>query len=68
MPLSACSWATAHVKNVADDSWAEGSINYSNRPPMGSVVTTFTVGATDNWTEVNVTSAVAASTGSILSR
>jgi hypothetical protein len=56
-----------NVKNVADDTWNEGTINYNNKPPMGSLISTFTVGAVNTWTEVNVTSAVAASTGSILS-
>jgi hypothetical protein len=56
-----------NVKAVADDSWTEGSINFNNRPTMGTTVTTFTTGAVGTWTEVNITSTVNANKGTVMS-
>ena len=67
MMVSNNSTDVQNVKAVADDSWTEGAINYNNRPAMGAVVTTFTSGSVGTWTEVNITSAVAASAGSVMS-
>jgi hypothetical protein len=57
-----------NIKQVADNTWTEGSLTYANRPPKGAAVTSFTPGAgTGVWTEVVITSAVAAKAGSLMS-
>src|SRR4030095_12886158 len=59
---------TFSLKSVADDSWTEGSLNYGNARPKGTVITTFTPGtARSTWTEVYVTSAVASRAGALFS-
>jgi Calcineurin-like phosphoesterase len=64
---------TQTIRQVADDTWVEGpggatAITWdSNHPTMGATVTTFTQTAKDTWREVDITSAVAASTGSLMS-
>jgi len=56
------------IKQVADNTWTESAITYSNRPPKGATVTTFTHGSTTNvWREVTVTPAVVAAAGSFMS-
>jgi Calcineurin-like phosphoesterase len=56
-----------NIKGVTDDSWTEGSITYANKPSMGSVITTFTPTSVGTWTEVDITAAVSASKGTIMS-
>jgi hypothetical protein len=56
------------IKNVADDSWTEGSLNFNNRPAKGATITTFTPGTAKSvWLEINLTSSVVASAGSLMS-
>jgi Calcineurin-like phosphoesterase len=57
-----------NLKAVADNSWTEAGISFSNKPTKGAVIRTFTpsvsVGA---WVEVDVTSGAAGKAGSLLS-
>jgi hypothetical protein len=56
------------IKEVADDSWTEGSLNFNNRPAKGATITTFTPGTTKSvWVQINLTSSVAAAAGSFMS-
>jgi Calcineurin-like phosphoesterase len=55
------------IKQVADDSWTENSIIFNNRPTKGATVATFTQATPNLWQAVDITSAVAASTGSLMS-
>jgi hypothetical protein len=56
-----------NVKAVANNNWTEGAITYDTRPSLGAVITSFTPTAVGTWTEVNITSAVAAAAGSTMS-
>lgn len=58
---------TQNIKQVADNAWTEGTINYTNKPPAGATVTTFLQPSANVWNEINITSAVAAATGSFMS-
>ncbi|OGK25941.1 hypothetical protein A3D76_00565 [Candidatus Roizmanbacteria bacterium RIFCSPHIGHO2_02_FULL_37_9b] len=59
--------STQSVKTVADISWGETTINYNNRPSLGSVITTFTGSVTGTWKEIDITSAVSVATGNLMS-
>jgi hypothetical protein len=57
-----------NVKNVADNTWSEPGLTWANRPPKGTLVASFTPGnSTSVWREVDVTPAVAAKVGAIMS-
>jgi hypothetical protein len=58
---------TQNIKQVANNTWTEGTINYTNKPPSGATVTTFLQPSANAWNEVNITSAVAASAGAFMS-
>jgi hypothetical protein len=62
---------TQTIRQVADDTWIEGpatgAITYNNRPSTGATVATFTQASPNLWQAVDITSAVAASTGSLMS-
>jgi len=55
------------IKEVADDSWAENTVTFNNRPGMTATVATFTPSSSGMWIEVDITSYVAASTGTLMS-
>ena len=56
------------VMNVADTTWVEGTLTYSNEPVKGAIVAGFVPGSTTGvWTEVDLTSTVAANVGSMMS-
>jgi len=68
MFVTNASTGTQNIKSVADNSWTEGEINYNNRPAKGATITTFIPNvALNSWMEVNITSAVAANAGSLMS-
>jgi hypothetical protein len=56
-----------NVNQVADDSWTENTLTFNNRPANGATVATFTPNSSGVWIEVDVTSYVAASAGSLMS-
>ncbi len=56
-----------NIKSVADTTWAESTINYNNRPAKGGIITSFTPSTPSVWVEMNITSAVAAGAGSLMS-
>jgi hypothetical protein len=58
---------TQNIKSVADTTWSETAINYNNQPAKGAIITTFTPSTVNSWMEVNITSAVAANAGSLMS-
>ncbi len=56
------------IWNVEDDSWTEATLTYRNRPARGTAAATFVPGtASGSWVEVDVTAAVAAAVGTLLS-
>ena len=57
-----------NIKQVADNSWTEGALTFSNRPVKGATVTTFTPGSTTGaYLQAPITSAVASGAGSFMS-
>jgi len=58
---------TINIKSMTDTTWGETTINYNNRPAKGATITSFIPSAQGAWREVNITSAVAANSGSLMS-
>ena len=58
---------TQNIKQVANNTWTEGAITYTNRPSSGATVTTFLQPSANVWNEINITSAVASASGSFMS-
>jgi len=62
------SGGTHTLNEVSDDTWSEITITFNNKPDKGPVITTLIPGTTTGvWREVDITSAVAANTGSLVS-
>ncbi len=55
------------IKQVADTSWEETTMNYNNKPSLGTVIASFTGGSSGTWKEVDISSAVGLSIGQIYS-
>jgi hypothetical protein len=57
-----------NITQVADTTWTENALTFSNRPPKGATIATFTPGSTTGaYLQVPITSAVAAKTGNFMS-
>jgi len=57
-----------NIRQVADNTWSEGTLTYGNRPAKGTAIATFTPGSvTGVWKEIAITSAIAAKAGSFMS-
>jgi hypothetical protein len=67
MWVSNMSVGTINIKSVDDTGWGETTINYNNLPAKGATITSFIPSTQGVWMEVNITSAVAAKAGSLMS-
>ena len=57
-----------NIKAVANNSWTEATLNFTNAPAKGATITTFTPGpGTLVWVDVDLTPTVVAAAGSSLS-
>ncbi len=54
------------VSNVEDNAWIETAMNFNNKPALGSVIGTFTAGAINSMNASDITSAVSAHTGGLM--
>ena len=62
------SGGVVNLKAVSDNTWAEAAITFANEPAKGATMATFTPGTTLNvWVQVDLTSAIAGKTGSLMS-
>ena len=64
------STGVVNIKSVGDTTWVESGptgINWNNRPAKGAIITTFAPSTVSVWMEVDITSAVAAGAGSLMS-
>jgi hypothetical protein len=64
-PFNATS-ATQSIRISASNSWTESGITWSNRPALGSAVTTFTAPQAGVWRDVDVTGALASKAGQVV--
>lgn len=48
-----------NVRSVANTSWTEGSLTWSNKPALGSTVTSFPSASSGTWVELDLTSVAA---------
>jgi len=68
MFVSNGSGGIVNLKAVSDNTWVEAAITFANQPAKGAVMATFTPGTTLNvWVQVDLTSAIAGKTGSLMS-
>jgi hypothetical protein len=68
MFVTNASGGASNLKAVADNTWTEAGITFSNKPAKGAIIRTFTPGLTLGvWVEVDVTSAAAGKAGSLMS-
>lgn len=56
-----------NIKNVSDTSWSEWTMNAYNQPARGTTAATLSGTVSGSWKEVDVTAAVAAKAGQLLS-
>ncbi len=54
------------VSNVEDNAWIETAMNFSNKPALGTPIGTFTAGAINSMNTSDITSAVSAHTGGLM--
>lgn len=66
MYVSDKSAGVQNIKTVVGN-WAESTLKFTNMPPLGSLIATFTPSIGSTWTEVDVTSFANANKGTITS-
>ena len=67
MPVTDTSGSAQNIQNVADTNWTETGLTYSDRPEVGSVLRTFPGQRSGSLVEVDVTPALAAKVGQMVS-
>lgn len=58
---------TYSIRGVTNSSWGESTLNYNNRPAIGSAITSFSQVVQNGWKDVDITSTVQSSAGSLFS-
>lgn len=61
------SYSTQYIKRVLNTPWSETDITYSNRPTLGTTVTSFPGGSSGTWKEIDITSVVKEKLGQLFS-
>lgn len=56
-----------HVKEVASNSWNEGTLTYSRRPAASTNLASINGGGSDSWVSIDLTDYVAAKKGQVMS-